>query len=642
MAEGGYSSSSDEDFQFPPVKTEDGWRERDERDIRSPTVSDKEDDEDDFVLPPVKTKHGWRERDESDYDRQQGSYIDKEESLDWEKLFPKFTPPEDTTPPPLPVKGKARRASYNKPSTTPPKPPRPNAPKDHRTATVPRAAYNATKGQSRDNEGIYYAPKYYPKHKPKKTEKRLVKVQQGDSGYTCYHSDDFRTQPNTSTVNVLSESGEYAEIETAEEQARSASPELLDRQEDDDDPNTYPTCRVTDGGGAKSKLWLQKKIPKPKSGNLQSLSMKKLSSSLKSLMNTRMDLPASKDEAEQAAKNALVIETMLTPNPTPKVKSAFFLFIDGCIGVGKTTLINYLKKTMSYQNIVTFDEPMVFWKNIFSNCVENIYECTRPHKAGRTSTSCKVFSCQTKFLTPLKNIHTSAYKYACESNRLRVKNNMDNWILFDRHLLSATVAFPLMQFNCGFLNAEHFLELLAQFTARDTDTIALITMSEYDNIEMVKKRGRKFEKNVDAVHLKKLAEAFSMTYRAWILLQYFEPEDIMKVITSSMSLITLCEAKKMKPDRVKMVYKTFSRSLFVVLREILNEIPPNCTIIQVCLTLCAELKKLQIILVDASNHIDDIPGIWTQIYVQALRIPAVRTQTVDWDGLKQLSQAYND
>ncbi|ALE14732.1 ORF21 [Felid gammaherpesvirus 1] len=417
-------------------------------------------------------------------------------------------------------------------------------------------------------------------------------------------------------VDIVNEEGEYGEIITKK---RGCWGEMIDSILDD---------------GTKFKS----------NEGLHANYLKKLTTGLKTLKAKTKSPPQESLQIQfDDQQNATVLmQSMLVSRPVCKLKNAYFIYIDGCIGVGKTTLIKYLTKALNDENLITFNEAMTYWTQYYSDCVQGIYDCTKSTKKnlGSDDVSHKIFSHQVKFITPLKTLQTSSYNFVFESNKFKTKT-ADNWVIFDRHQLSAAVAFPLAHYLGGFLKPDHLLGLFSQFTARDGDIIVLMNRCATDVLGMVKNRGRLYEEKVDITYLNILAEAFLLVYNGWLLLQFFSPEELVRVVISGISLTDALYCKKLKDEKNQFIKDTFNNSVFSILMDIIKKFPVNCTIIQLCLTLCQELKKLHFVVVNASDYMNDLVGIWAEIYMQVLKISSIKTQTVDWNGLARLSRAFN-
>lgn len=421
------------------------------------------------------------------------------------------------------------------------------------------------------------------------------------------------------------------------------SPELLRHcqfvhkyDEESQDADVRPKSK-SKSGFVKSKGWLQSKL-KPSRVKSKLTSMKELSGSFKSLMNVKQE--TEKPQKPCGGDPRMSVNAVLGLNLCPSFRQAFFLYIEGSMGIGKTSLIRHLRE-VSGENVVSFTEPMVYWREVFNDCIDEIYKATRPSNVGKQSTSSKILSAQMKFMTPFKCIQTSIRRYVKAQQPLQQKSPGDNWVVFDRHLMSPTLVFPLLFLKNGFLSFDHFMSLVSNFKANEGDIIALLCMTDEDNIKMVKKRNRKGEENISTSYLKEVSQSFHSCYCTWLLLRYFSPQEMLSVCCCDVSLDELCIMKSMSGERLIITKNLFSKSIFGVIMDVIEPFKDNCTIIEICLTLFMELKKLEFIVVNASEYIGDIPGVWTSIYMQTFKTQAIKTQTIDWVGLKAFSEVYN-
>ncbi|BBB06470.1 thymidine kinase [Rhinolophus gammaherpesvirus 1] len=388
----------------------------------------------------------------------------------------------------------------------------------------------------------------------------------------------------------------------------------------------------TRGGFVKSKNWFQYRLKPTKLA-----SMKDLSGSIKSLMNIKID--TDKPLVPQANPRD-VMGAVCGSSLCPSFRNTFFLYLEGSMGIGKTSLIKHLRE-VSGDNVISFTEPMVYWREVYDDCVKSIYKCCRPSNVGKKTTSSKILSTQMKFMTPLKCLQTSTRRFLKTGEPLQHKVPGDNWVIFDRHIMSPTLVFPLVFLKNGYLSFEHFMSIVSNFRAHEGDIIGLLCMADEDNLKMIKKRNRKGEEGVSSSYLKDVSQAFHSCYCTWLLLRYFSPEDMVSVCCCDVTLSELCIMKSMSNEKHETALSLFTKSIFGVISDVIQPFKSNCTIIEICLTLFLELKKLEFIVVNASEYIGDIPGVWTSVYMQAFKNRAIKTQTTDWTGLKAFARSYN-
>lgn len=220
------------------------------------------------------------------------------------------------------------------------------------------------------------------------------------------------------------------------------------------------------------------------------------------------------------------------------------------------------------------------------------------------------------------------------------KGKYDSWVIFDRHPLSSAIIFPLLHVKSGYMSPQDFLSLAVHFKANQGDLVCMLSMSQHDNIRMLKKRGREEETSITPQYVKRVNSVFESVYYSWLLLQHFSPEDITSVCCGDVTISKLCTAEKMSETSSDNARRLFSRSMFLVLKDMIEGVRFNCTITEIVLSLCIELKKLQMVVVNGSEYLDDFEGLWGNIYAQVMRNHDIKTQVVDWEGLKTFSSSF--
>lgn len=387
--------------------------------------------------------------------------------------------------------------------------------------------------------------------------------------------------------------------------------------------------------------WNVKKLSKSSAGKglgklgSKFTSMKDLSGNLKHMLNIK-DIDRGENSHEEESI-FIPIDIIKCPYP-PLIKHACMLHLEGTMGVGKSTLIRHLDSMLTENTVATFLEPMTYWKFVYTDVIGRIYKATKPHRAGRDSTSAEILSCQMKFLTPFKCIK-SAINRLCKEEEKKLAP-LDNWIVFDRHIISPTLVFPYMFLRRGLLSFEAFVSIISCFSCQATDVVVLLNLDEDENVMRITKRNRPLE-SVSKRYIQDLNVAYNAVYCSWLLLQHFQPSEIVELCLSTLNLLDLCANKVGSGMKLSIVEKLFNQSFFFGLRDVLNPFKHNCTVIEICMRLCEELKKIQFIVVNASEFTDDLCGLWTSIYMQTLNNPAIKTRAVDWSNLTLLSREYN-
>ncbi|BAQ20364.1 thymidine kinase [human gammaherpesvirus 4] len=285
---------------------------------------------------------------------------------------------------------------------------------------------------------------------------------------------------------------------------------------------------------------------------------------------------------------------------------------------------------------IVVPEPMRYWTHVYENAIKAMHKNVTRARHGREDTSAEVLACQMKFTTPFRVLASRKRSLLVTESGARSVAPLDCWILHDRHLLSASVVFPLMLLRSQLLSYSDFIQVLATFTADPGDTIVWMKLNVEENMRRLKKRGRKHESGLDAGYLKSVNDAYHAVYCAWLLTQYFAPEDIVKVCAGLTTITTVCHQSHTPIIRSGVAEKLYKNSIFSVLKEVIQPFRADAVLLEVCLAFTRTLAYLQFVLVDLSEFQDDLPGCWTEIYMQALKNPAIRSQFFDWAGLSKV------
>lgn len=181
------------------------------------------------------------------------------------------------------------------------------------------------------------------------------------------------------------------------------------------------------------------------------------------------------------------------------------LYIDGCVGIGKTTLIKYIKEKYNIKTI--YEEPLDFWTTCFSvNVLHELY------KALQENLPFKLSLFQHFFVTPFKLREANKEKYAPN-----YYNSITDWLsIADRHLIAPTFVFPLNLFWQGRIQYIEFVSLLMCYEKTDLrETIILLDCSVKTLMERIKARGRPEEEGITEEFIQHLRASFLCFYNTW-------------------------------------------------------------------------------------------------------------------------------
>ncbi|ATA58250.1 Thymidine kinase [Eptesicus fuscus gammaherpesvirus] len=354
---------------------------------------------------------------------------------------------------------------------------------------------------------------------------------------------------------------------------------------------------------------------------------------------------SSGDEGEDESPVRLIPIGLLRPSPDPEYARVCRVFIEGSMGVGKTTLISSVSSMLGSDVALAFGEPMDYWRGVFSDCIEKVNKTLKSAASGgsgRSARSISLLACQTKFLTPLAAIQTAVRRFRHPDDGREVDlSPLDRWCLFDRHPLSAAVIFPLTHAKRGILTVEHLFGLLAAFRAHRGDVVVLLQGPPWKNYQRVKGRNRKAEDAVTASYLEDMADAYSMFYCTWLLLQYFAPEVIVELCVGVRHIADACANASTRPVQEALASRLNAKSMIPLLAEVIQPFRADCVVLEVCLRFFREVRKLQCVTVDIAPFEGDVQGLWSTVYSQVLQQPAIKTHLYDWGALRCLAHKFS-
>ncbi|ABB22239.1 thymidine kinase-like protein [Ovine gammaherpesvirus 2] len=399
--------------------------------------------------------------------------------------------------------------------------------------------------------------------------------------------------------------------------------------------NMYTSGRVTGNKLASGKT------PKRSQGeklSAKAARIKELSSSLLNALSLSDGAQATRPKTRRRPPppNTSMIDLLSEPSYT----RACTVFLEGCMAVGKTTLLNYIRRSSPPDEVMTIPEPVQYWTQVYQNVLEEIVRIHKQWKPGKLSSSAALVACQLKFATPLKSQCCYVKHCVQEDAGRRAVAPLDRWVVCDRHPLSALVVFPLVWLRRGMLSFGDFLDLLAMFEANVGEVIVLISIPTDENMIRLQKRGRACEQHINLPYLKEIRGSFHAAYCAWLFLQYFPVEVTMKLCLQQMTMENACAiSKKVSLDTAQ---KMWGNSLFTTLSDVIGPFTYDPTILQVCLHFCYQLIKLQFLVIDLSPFQDDLTGAWSEIYMQVMKNSDIKTRMLNLAAIKALSdEAHN-
>ncbi|AAD21347.1 thymidine kinase [Macaca mulatta rhadinovirus 17577] len=358
-----------------------------------------------------------------------------------------------------------------------------------------------------------------------------------------------------------------------------------------------------------------------------------LSVSLKNLLRIKDD-----DAKVDVPRPVTVPVHLMQPHPMTEYRNAFLIYLEGVMGVGKTTLLNSMTGMVPQENVLSCPEPMKFWTCVYSNCLKEQRSIVKQGTHGKLITSARVYACQSKFALPFR---ATAAGIGRNLQPWLVGNGSTkpaNWIVFDRHLLSATVVFPLVHVKYNRLTPDHLFQILSLFSAHDGDVVVLLTLNSSEAHRRIQSRGRKEEKGITQNYLRQVAWAYHAVFCTWVMMQYLTPEQMVQLCVQTVSIEDICNMNSRLTHRFLTLTKLHEQSMIPMVAEMLVSVKEHVTLMEVCLGLFKELRKLQILIVDAGEHLDDACGLWGNIYGQVMSNEAIKPRAVNWPALESYIQ----
>lgn len=338
----------------------------------------------------------------------------------------------------------------------------------------------------------------------------------------------------------------------------------------------------------------------------------------------------------------LMVPVHLIRTPvTVDYRNVYLLYLEGVMGVGKSTLVNAVCGILPQERVTSFPEPMVYWTRAFTDCYKEISHLLKSGKAGDPLTSAKIYSCQNKFSLPFRTNATAILRMMQPWNVGGGSGRGTHWCVFDRHLLSPAVVFPLMHLKHGRLSFDHFFQLLSIFRATEGDVVAILTLSSAESLRRVRARGRKNDGTVEQNYIRELAWAYHAVYCSWIMLQYITVEQMVQLCVQTTNIPEICFRSVRLAHKEETLKNLHEQSMLPMITGVLDPVRHHPVVIELCFCFFTELRKLQFIVADADKFHDDVCGLWTEIYRQILSNPAIKPRAINWPALESQSKAVN-
>ncbi|AGY30704.1 ORF21 [Retroperitoneal fibromatosis-associated herpesvirus] len=330
---------------------------------------------------------------------------------------------------------------------------------------------------------------------------------------------------------------------------------------------------------------------------------------------------------------------LIRPAVAVDYRNAYFVYLEGPMGVGKTTLINTVCGILPGERVVNFPEPMNYWTQVFTDCHRDIYTVIRTGKAGDPGTSARIYACQCKFALPFRTTGAAVRRMVQPWRVGGEATRGTHWCLSDRHLLSPTVVFPLLHLKLGRLCFDHFFQLIASFRAMEGDIVTIVALRSAETLRRLKARGRKCEGNVDQDYVREVAWAYHAVYCTWIMLQYITVEQMVQLCVQTTNVPEICFRSSRLAHKEDVLKSLHEQSMIPLIAGILHPVRHHPVIIELCFGFFHELCKVQFLVADGDKYEDNVCGMWSDIYRQILSNPAIKPRAVNWSALESHAKA---
>lgn len=177
--------------------------------------------------------------------------------------------------------------------------------------------------------------------------------------------------------------------------------------------------------------------------------------------------------------------------------------IDGCIGVGKTSLIKYIKGNHIVHT--THNEPLGFWTGGENNLLDEI------HRAYGQGTPRHI--CALQHLIALPFHHRDMFKFKTNPATFNARTD---WVsVSDRHMLAPLLVFPLHHLMEDKITFTEFSSLVFSYNVYTHDTVVFLDCSPEELLRRVRTRDRPEEANIPISYIESLRGAYNMVYNTW-------------------------------------------------------------------------------------------------------------------------------
>nr|Q18LE8.1 RecName: Full=Thymidine kinase [Elephantid herpesvirus 1 (isolate Kiba)]ABG36571.1 thymidine kinase [Elephantid betaherpesvirus 1]ADK70865.1 thymidine kinase [Elephant endotheliotropic herpesvirus 1B] len=264
-----------------------------------------------------------------------------------------------------------------------------------------------------------------------------------------------------------------------------------------------------------------------------------------------------------------VSETVLATIPH-KPQRHLTVYLEGCVGVGKTTMFKYVVDNMFVHT--AYDEPMDHWTKWFpENILQTIHEAVNLPTQEQHA---YVFSCQNLIATSFLARESGIVK----THPAPFDPSVDVISIADRHALAAYVAFPIHHFLQGRFTYMELQCMLWAFKQDSVDTIFLLQGCSEETLRRVKRRNRKVEHGVTIEYINSLQAAYTVILSTWYRATEYQ-----------------YSAKRTVSEEISFFIAGPRRTLFYILYDKRPITLPEIEILKLFRKISNDLKKLVLI-----------------------------------------------
>ncbi|UVZ35256.1 thymidine kinase [Elephant endotheliotropic herpesvirus 5B] len=221
-----------------------------------------------------------------------------------------------------------------------------------------------------------------------------------------------------------------------------------------------------------------------------------------------------------------VSETVTATIPR-KPQRHLTVYLEGCVGVGKTSLFKYIVNNMFVYT--AYDEPMDHWTTFFSqNVLKSIHETVTLPKQDQ---HLHMFSYQNLMATPFLSREYGIVK----KHPAPFDPSSDVISIADRHAMAAFIVFPLHHFLQNRFTYMELHTMLWSFKQNTVDTIFLLQGCSEETLRRVRYRNRKVEQGVTIEYINSLQAAYTVILSTWQRAREYRDRDATEDLSTEIS-----------------------------------------------------------------------------------------------------------